>query len=1103
MSIIRRKKNNKPKLIILLIIVLIIIIVFIKYKNAKRPIMQLKGQIVSLDMAEINSDSQKENIYSNDKQDMLIKYNTIFVPMDAIFKSIFEDYNSTLEEQTIKYNNMILEINKKEKRIRVPNQYNVNGETIDDTVDVEIENIDDVNYIPIYLLSNINGIEVLIDDTKIYDKINYINSLNAIDNNKQEHTIQINSFNFDNSETLSDTEYVGEYKGALWREEAYKRIEKYRKSNVNVIIKDKNENVLNNAKINIKMINNAFKFGSAVRMSETTKQNGYNKIIPSLFNSVGSENGFKWSVFEKNGSSIPKDVINYAKENNMYVRGHYLWQDNVISESLKTLIGNIENTKEGTMAYIYKQYDEKTITEEQVIEEIKNLKINFENIVLTHIENEMTEFPEVQEWDVINEPTVYQYFKYYLYDKHFLTDSDFLFKTNQQENNYVDNDEFYKFLAKCFDKANSINSNAKLVINDPEINGSMESKGIKNTIKIINNIKKYTDNIDAIGVQYHVYNRYRYTPQSYYNKINNVLDETGIKEAIVTEFDNFVTQKLNNYSDKEKKQKADYLRDSLIAEYSNKNVSGFYFLEEEQQAYEELMQEWLHDEQNGITSEDGTFLTKLYKGEYIATVELNGITKEVPITVSDDMQTVEITLEGDIYGYGDKLEELIKEYNNFETTYSIQINSVQGLKSQFNTNKQNISNTTYETDANYIITQLEEIYKLGNILIQNKNKIPQLGEMLKNIEKIGQCYKDLLINNIDTTEVDIGNIQASLNAFNNLIEINKDLKIQDIIYLKNLASNYYNEINNTQNYLKKYNYISSKYLIQFANTLIEDEITQYMEANPITISYSTPAEQFTNQNVTVTVNIKPDTQITNNHQSNTITFTENDKFTFEYSRRGKTGTINVVVNNIDKIPPSITGVENGKSYATKVKPIINELNLKDVRLYKGGQVISSYKKNTEITEEGIYELVAQDLADNITKISFQVNYPSEDDYKVEKNMIKNVTSNTTSLEFKNKFYLGEDYNIIRNGNALSDTDKVSTGDVLKTKSGTEYKIIVTGDLNKDGSVTILDIIKLRVYLLLKNNLDDLEVIAADTNLDNKNITIIDLIKMRILALSKT
>ena len=83
----------------------------------------------------------------------------------------------------------------------------------------------------------------------------------------------------------------------------------------------------------------------------------------------------------------------------------------------------------------------------------------------------------------------------------------------------------------------------------------------------------------------------------------------------------------------------------------------------------------------------------------------------------------------------------------------------------------------------------------------------------------------------------------------------------------------------------------------------------------------------------------------------------------------------------------------------------------------------------------------------------------------------------------------EKYTIKRKNTEIKNSENIATGDILETESGNKYTLIVRGDLNKDGKVDIKDLVKMRKFLLLDNNLDESEEMAADTNIDGKEISI--------------
>jgi len=806
----------KKAFVILIILMIALTLINISITNAT-VYNDFSNQVFSLS---ITNDGKE--IYNTENIQAKYRYNTIWIPMNEVFSYVFLNYKSDDEIQKLTYNLTNLEINKNINIISIPNVYNVNTNQINNTVDVEIEQINGIEYIPIYLIANIQGIEVSIDNKEVYKRNSYYNAINAVNTTQTTHSIVIKLDGEIENKTITSTEYVGEEQGALWREEAYKRIEKYRKNDVNIVVKNQNGKEITNAIIDVKMKNNEFKFGTAIRMVEKTKQNKWDNITRNLFNAVGSENGFKWGILNSNGRDIPNEVINYAKDNDMHIRGHYLWTDRVLAET-RNLIGDLSNPQDGTMAYVYTQYNNENLTEEESNNKVMKIRDRFEEIVLNHIENEMVQFNDIQEWDVINEPIAQQYFKYYLYDKQMLSSSEFATTTTKYIKNYTDNDDYYKFLAKCFDKAKQTKKNSKLTLNDNKVTGNSLSTQLNQMIRIVNNVKKYTNNIDALGIQYHVYNNYRFTPQSYYNQINYTIEQTGINDVVVTEYDNYVTSKKNQYTNAEKEEKANYLKDTLISVYSNPNISGFNFwvynsgtgsfVEEEWQAYEELMQRWLNDEKSGTTNVNGEYSARLYKGEYTANIKVNNITEEIPIKVTDNMDSIEVVINSNIKKIKVKQKPNKTEYiQNFET-----LNTSGGVITAYyedgtteeismNSNEVNISEMDNSILGNQTITVTYKQQKVTfvvnvvekNIKYMKITKLPDQLNYIKN-EEIDLTGGEVTIYyNDNTTEIiEMTRTEVNVTGFNNTVVGKQKVTLYCLNHITTFEINI-NEKNNNQ-----------------------------------------------------------------------------------------------------------------------------------------------------------------------------------------------------------------------------------------------------------------------------------------------------------------
>jgi hypothetical protein len=75
--------------------------------------------------------------------------------------------------------------------------------------------------------------------------------------------------------------------------------------------------------------------------------------------------------------------------------------------------------------------------------------------------------------------------------------------------------------------------------------------------------------------------------------------------------------------------------------------------------------------------------------------------------------------------------------------------------------------------------------------------------------------------------------------------------------------------------------------------------------------------------------------------------------------------------------------------------------------------------------------------------------------------------------------------------------KIMDGDTVKAT----YTIIVTGDTNGDGNITITDMIAIKAHVLKKSTLSGVYAIAADTNGDN-GISVTDFIQVKAKILGK-
>ena len=367
-------------------------------------------------------------------------------------------------------------------------------------------------------------------------------------------------------------------------------------------------------------------------------------------------------------------------------------------------------------------------------------------------------------------------------------------------------------------------------------------------------------------------------------------------------------------------------------------------------------------------------------------------------------------------------------------------------------------------------------------------------------------YTELYKYYFNNDTIDNEQITNNINKLIDIYNYNKDIELQlELYYINQVKDIYNNSItgqNNYENYLNKRRIQNTCTII---SKMLENKIkeTAQQEAQKIGIAYNIDPSTLTNKDVIAQIKLpNSKSSIENNPNNEKYTFTENGTKNITINIRGYKYNYNIKVTNIDKTPPQITGIEQGGKYKESITPQIIDENLSEVKLIKDGQEVENYKQNTAITQEGIYQLKATDKAGNETSINFVIAYPEDEKYKIENNTIKNIKGETSVETLKGKLQVDEKYTIKRKDTEIQNSDNIATGDILETESGNKYTLIVRGDLNKDGKVDIKDLVKMRKFLLLGNNLDESEEMAADTNIDGKEISIKDLVKMRIIILTQ-
>ena len=410
---------------------------------------------------------------------------------------------------------------------------------------------------------------------------------------------------------LNNTRYKGCEEDAQWRKDALERIEKIRKGDVEITVRDENGNPVSNADISVDMYEHEFTFGVAVT-EELASDKTYREGVVKYFNALGTEGFFhKWTENDDENLyyNYLDGYIDFAKNNGLTnaFHGHALVYDGGMNDRWMTGYKNVYQDKELSM---------KTIRE--------------------HMEYLAKRFPEVTFWDVSNEDGN-------RYDNgKGITNT---FKRYHGKEVVID---WYKWARELF-------PNATLNICEGYTN---DASYTENTRPFLEWAVKNLD-FDQVSFQGHV--NYNTTPEGILYLLDDIA--TFGKEIKITEFDTKgITTDLN--------YQANIARDSLIAYFSHPMVNTIQLwgyrnvkstpndqkivcnkdmtLKPSGLAFEDLVYNKWWTREKGKTNADGKFNLRAYYGDYDITVTHNGVTKVVSVPLYKGYDNkVEITLTSD------------------------------------------------------------------------------------------------------------------------------------------------------------------------------------------------------------------------------------------------------------------------------------------------------------------------------------------------------------------------------------------------------------------------------------------------------------------------
>ncbi len=311
------------------------------------------------------------------------------------------------------------------------------------------------------------------------------------------------------------------YKGIeddhVWRQEAWNRIEKYRKEDISVEVVDASGNPVSGANIAVNMTENEFMFGAAISENEvldeyldleTTRGQMLDGFMNNDMNTGVAADNLKAGGIVSTDAAAGIEMINEFISRGKRVRGHAVFWD---GESLMPF----DRAKQMTYQELYKR----------TMDYVRPLAYTFKG--------------RLSHWDVLNEPH----------------DSNYIRTTFNTTRLYTD----------IFKEVKKIDPDVKLYVNETGMEGRPH-KGyedrVPNFLNIVKQMQAQGAPIDGIGIQAHC-TKYNY-PQGFYHQ----LDECAsvVDEVSVTEYD---------FYNGDTTYAPNHLEDTLLATFSHPKATAF------------------------------------------------------------------------------------------------------------------------------------------------------------------------------------------------------------------------------------------------------------------------------------------------------------------------------------------------------------------------------------------------------------------------------------------------------------------------------------------------------------------------------------------------
>ena len=449
-------------------------------------------------------------------------------------------------------------------------------------------------------------------------------------------------------------DWKGIEEDALWRKEAWKRVEKYRKNDLLIEVTDEEGKPVEGAEVTVDLTEHEYMLGMATLEWETQRLwpdeseiGRKREYVLSLVNTI-TPDGFPKGQEKVNYNRVGMRSADIGLDYGLRLRGHCLtWSDMTMR--------NMDNYKQGDVTSLDYEH-----MRDYLLRNVAAAAWAGRDIIST--------------WDVLNEPHDSNAFRL-----QYGTD----------------------IFSEAFKIVKAVDPKAKLIVNETGINALNDR--FSHSLSRVFGLQRITDPmkederapIDGLGVQAHSANMANY-PQGWWWIVEDMTNSGKYDTVEITEWD-YYNENTERYM-----YETEFLRDNFLAWFSHPKSDGFVMWgyhdpnhwrrygpfytqkwEEKAQLKEwvRMFEEEYNTYENTTTDSNGKATVRGYRGKYDVTVNVNGKKTVIPCMIAnsdntqrDNFVKVVVAKDGKIsYTVSNPQETYAKrrvEYDNIDEAYA-------------------------------------------------------------------------------------------------------------------------------------------------------------------------------------------------------------------------------------------------------------------------------------------------------------------------------------------------------------------------------------------------------------------------------------------------